>query len=176
MRRIRGFRIVVLPTSSWSSADSKGVWRLPKPQLTAASDPYESWHRCWFDALQRYATHSDGESSDVVVVANNRTVLATISRLSMVQHVGGAADPDDDPWSSTPAQFHQLKSLASRPSGDVFANYNRTNIAWVAMTGAVFEVPCWLGFLELKARGNPDGFYGRLLARKNELRDMFRRG
>lgn len=180
MKRIRGFRILALAPNQWNVRDKSGQWRLSRKQLTTGSESYTSWHRCWNDALGKSVTMNtatgDGASAvDTVVVAErSKIVLAVLSSLEMEQLT---KDTNGDSLWKSSIRRDPNQSTADDSNGVVFyANFNQLDIAWVSMTGAIYDVPCSLGSIERRARKNPDGFYGRVLAFKNEMRDYFRKG
>ena len=180
MKRIREFRILALAPNVWNVRDKNGQWRLSRTQLTAGSESYTSWHRCWNDALAKSAavnaeSGNGSQAIDIVVVAErSKIVLAVVSALEMEQLTKDSNG--DSLWKSTVRRNPNPPTVDDANDVKLFASFNELDIAWVSMTGAIYDVPCSLGSLERRARRNPDGFYGRVIAFKNEMRDYFRKG
>lgn len=188
MKRHRRFRIVELDRQVWHQRDKSGRLRLVASQLPSSlpgsnnSAVIEGWHQSWNVAVQRFqALESSGDSvtsasrPDVLILsASSLLVLLVLSSERFDEQL--LNENGESEWSSNFARKNDLEILRTRASEPVFANFNQQDAAWIQISGARLDLPCRLGFLERRARQNPDGFFGRLLARQNELRDYFRRG
>jgi hypothetical protein len=172
MKRIRGFFVLTVPFSCWNVVTKAGQWRLLPDMVPRKVALETSWHR---SCNQAFAAFEDvlrrGSDEEVVVVSKKRIVLSVYGRNDLESQF---LDCEGNPlWKSVQLRLPTLTAVADSPA---FFNQNQTDIAWVAISGAEKDVPCELGFLEKRARKNPDGLYGRLVARKNEILDYFRPG
>lgn len=173
MKRIRGFQFVVLQEGQWNAGSNPGQWRLSSKLLASAVGVENSWHRTWNQCLAAYRDSCAlGESKEAIITsANDRVVLAVIGKKALANEF---TDSDGEPlWKSSEMARSPSEEQAGSSDDRVFVNFNCNAIAWVDLVGAEMAVPCSLSFLERRAKKNPDGIYGRMVARLGELRDYF---
>lgn len=176
MKRFRIFRIQSCPFSDWSTRRSGGQWKLGRSKKRGDL-VFTSWHQCWNHALADYSVQvtSQNYHDDALIVSAEKGIVLAAICTSKLQ--GQFMDEYNQTlWTSSLARKTGQEALATADEKPIYANLNQLDIAWVTIPGAPLEVPCRLGILERRARRNPDGFYGRLHARKNEFLDFFRRG
>lgn len=175
MKRFKHFRVANIPGSVWRKSVKRG--HLPSSVLNKSTpESHHSWHRCWKLALDCYVDahrSSQGEDDVLVLCQKSGRILAVIGGSDLSHEFVHELEPA---WKSEIALTSSRETFNTVDGQTVFANYSLEGISWVTIAGAPLDVPCRLNLLERKARTNPDGVPGRLLARLREWQDYFGRG